>query len=1192
MSRSITKHLALTTALLSGAVQVSAQDTGSVHDDLLRNLKAKTVLEVERVSQFVASHDVPTSGTASGARFELMRVARGHPVYRVTHNLAASLGAGVSGVRLGGWVGTNLEGAGLVVGVWDAETALPGHLEFGSRIRVIDTASSPASHATHVTGTVGASGVREEAMGMAPAVLIDAYDWQNDRVEMAAAGADGLLVSNHSYGTFGGWVQDFRGTGRWTWLGDTGVSQTEDYRYGFYGEEAAAWDAIAFASPNHVIVKSAGNERADRGPTPGTPHDIFTETGWATSTAHRPTDGGPDGYDSILDAGLGKNVLTVGAVEDLTGFFPEPEDVRMTTFSGWGPADDGRVKPDIVANGTSVWSSVAAGPDAYAYSSGTSMAAPIVAGAVALIQEAYMDLYGVPPSAATVRALIIHSAREAGPDVGPDYQFGWGLIDVAAAVAFLREAERLGTLITGTLAPGQSVSYGTELLPQTELSVTLVWTDPPAQERPMALNARVPILVNDLDVRVTGPDGIFLPFRLDPDNPRAAATRGRNDVDTVERVNERPLQGGSYDIHVSLAASALGSQRFTLLIGPASSGGTAGSTVSGRLMLAGHPAGGVKVVAAGKEAISAADGTFHLPSLPSGSVSVVPEPGFGFQPESITLELPTTEWVEFTASSLLRADGVQLFSSPNLLREGEWESRQEVTSTAAGGVYGLEVFLASEIDLNGATVSLDYEFGSLAQSYVGSQASRFLALHSGWRATPVSAGRFVKRVPLFWQSPDAAPQAIDVPFLVYDAGDRLVGADTLRWQLTREDDMAPIIYTRIDVAGRGLALPGREIIIRADVLDGSSLAAVGARMIDRDSGNFLAYATLHDDGVWARHGDALAGDRLYSTVFSTALEADLRVDLEAEDVRGNKVVQPGAWHISSRPFVPVHRYLLLTWSQTDVDTDAHRRALQEAGIEHDYWEFDVRGQLPDSLLSHYDGILWSWHNRLLDRPPDRSLFAEALNRKVPMALLGIRIDPDNWLAPLVGITRTGSVWVDRAEGAPDDSVFFGTATSIQPGLVPTWQGGSPALLFDGHVIGARSGSTLISGLSPLLLPEESRPEFLRKTLYAITGDQSLSTPSTSIEPSAPPATFGLRIPYPNPASTAALLGFNLALPGPVRLDAYDVLGRKVASIWDGYLDVGAHEHTWDLEHLPAGVYFVVLSAGGQTETTHLVVTRE
>jgi hypothetical protein len=589
---------------------------------------------------------------------------------------------------------------------------------------------------------------------------------------------------------------------------------------------------------------------------------------------------------------------------------------------------------------------------------------------------------------------------------------------------------------------------------------------------------------------------------------------------------------------------------------------------------------------------SAEDGTFHLPGIPAGTVDITPEAGFGFVPESVTVQVPTADWVEFSAPSLVAADGVQLFSTANLMRAGEWEARQDVTSTAAGGVYGLNVFLSSSIDLSGARVSLDFDTGSLARSYVGTRATQFLALDPSWRATPVSPGRFVKRVPLVWQAADASPQTIEVPFLVYDTADRLVGADTLRWDLEREDDVAPIIYPRIEVAGRGLVLPGREIIIRGDVLDGSALARVGARLIDRDSGNFISYVTLYDDGVSARHGDVLAGDRLYSTVFSTRVEADMRVDLEAEDASGNTVVQTGAWHISSRPFEPEHRYLLLTWSQPETGTDAHRAALQEAGIDHDYWEFDVRGQFPDTLLADYEGIVWSWHDRLLDRAEDRSLFQAALYANVPIALLGIRIDPDNWLDPLTGITRTGSVWIDRAEGASEDSVFAGTSTDVTPGLVPTWQGGSGALLFDGHVIGARSGSTMITGLSPLLLPESSRADYLRKTLYAITGDTRLSTPATSSDSASPSATFDLNRPYPNPASTESLIGFSLDSPGPVRLDAYDVLGRKVATLLNEYLVAGEHRKTWELAELPAGVYFVTLTAGGMNATTRLLVTRE
>ena len=57
------------------------------------------------------------------------------------------------------------------------------------------------------------------------------------------------------------------------------------------------------------------------------------------------------GYDCLPQEQTAKNTLVVGAVNDITDDPYNSVDVTMTTFSSWGPTDDGRVKPDVVANG-------------------------------------------------------------------------------------------------------------------------------------------------------------------------------------------------------------------------------------------------------------------------------------------------------------------------------------------------------------------------------------------------------------------------------------------------------------------------------------------------------------------------------------------------------------------------------------------------------------------------------------------------------------------------------------------------------------------------------------------------------------------------------------------------------------------------------------------------------------------------
>ncbi len=102
--------------------------------------------------------------------------------------------------------------------------------------------------------------------------------------------------------------------------------------------------------------------------------------------------------------------MTVGAVNDIPGGYTGPGDVVQTGFSSWGPADDGRIKPDIVANGATLWSTGANADDHYRNSSGTSMSSPNAAGSANLLRGQFQTLNGAPPRSATLKALFIYTA--------------------------------------------------------------------------------------------------------------------------------------------------------------------------------------------------------------------------------------------------------------------------------------------------------------------------------------------------------------------------------------------------------------------------------------------------------------------------------------------------------------------------------------------------------------------------------------------------------------------------------------------------------------------------------------------------------------------------------------------------------------------------------------------------------------
>jgi len=374
---------------------------------------------------------------ADGRIMELMRFEMGQPVYYTTFNAGGAILINTDKVYPGGLAGFSLTGSGQRLGIWDGGKVRATHQEFtnagGSRVTQRDGASSLSDHATHVAGTLIAGGVDAAARGMSFEAMLDAYDWNNDNAEMAAAAAAGLKVSQHSYGYLTGWNYS---EGDWYWHGNVNISETEDHYFGFYCDEARMWDEIAHNAPSYLIVKSAGNYRG-RGPAPGTRHYVRIGGSWVESTATRDINGGADGYDCISRNGTAKNILAVGAIY---------EDRSMTSFSAWGPTDDGRVKPDLVAKGFGVTSSLAGSDSDYANYNGTSMAGPMVSGSVGLLLQHQEDLHpGISLQAATIKALLLHTADDmvSGAE-GPDYRFGWGLMDTQKAVALMTDNTAAG----------------------------------------------------------------------------------------------------------------------------------------------------------------------------------------------------------------------------------------------------------------------------------------------------------------------------------------------------------------------------------------------------------------------------------------------------------------------------------------------------------------------------------------------------------------------------------------------------------------------------------------------------------------------------------------------------------------------------------------------------------------------------
>jgi len=530
-----------------------------------------------RYRELLAATDGPQGALNRDTSLMLVGTERGRPLFLQTLNLVAAQTVGTDRLWPGGATGLDLDGTNAAgeLAVWDAGAVLTSHQEFGGRAVVRDGAPSVHYHATHVGGTMAAAGVDPLAHGMSSAAWLDSYDWTDDETEMAAAAAQGLLISNHSYSFVAGWYYNST-QAAWYWYGDVAVSQTEDPGFGIYSSYSQEWDQTAHDAPYYLIVCAAGNDRSNYGPGPGGLH-YYWDPGlndWAQSTTTREQDGGTDGFDCIPYRGTCKNILTVGAILDVPGGWTQPADVVMSTFSSWGPTDDGRIKPDLVANGVGLYSCGTASNTAYASYSGTSMATPNASGSLHLLAQQWRDVHaGQTARSATIKAVAIHTASEAGASPGPDYAYGWGLLDAEAAGMLIAGDLAFPSRVTeATLAQGEADTLVLWSNGAGPVTATLVWNDPAGPAQPWTLNPTQLVLVNDLDLRLERvSDGqTTLPWTLNPASPGSWAARGDNVRDNVEKAETAATQAGAYRIIVRHKGTLSGgSQAYSLVAGSA-----------------------------------------------------------------------------------------------------------------------------------------------------------------------------------------------------------------------------------------------------------------------------------------------------------------------------------------------------------------------------------------------------------------------------------------------------------------------------------------------------------------------------------------------------------------------------------------------------------------------------------------------
>lgn len=539
-------------------------------DALALRLKAKFLAgRGAAYNQILKSTDPAQMALNASEDMELIYVDEGgRPHYYKTTNSTAAKTISTNLVFPGGSGGYSLTGSGTTLGklaIWDAGGVLTTHQEFDGRVTQMDSPSGTHYHATHVAGTMVAGGFVPNAKGMSFEANLAAYDWSSDESEMASAASSGLNVSNHSYGYVTGWDQN----GDWYWYGNLSISTTEDYSFGFYDSHTRDWDAIAYDAPYYTIVVSAGNDRNDNGPGAGNYH-YHWNGGWVWDNDTHDVDGGTDRYDCLGSPHTAKNPIIVGAVNDIYSGYSDPSDVVITSFSSIGPTDDGRIKPDLVANGQGLYSTYNTGDNQYVTLSGTSMSAPNLSGSVNLLVRHYEETHSsTTPLSSSIKAVVIQTADEAGDYTGPDYKHGWGLMNTLKAADLIAEDEsgpiriHEDYLASGTGDTDTLFFYSTGTEP---LRLTLAWTDPEGTPPSPSLNPTTPMLVNDLDLRViysAGPT-THSPWILDPSNPANAATTGDNTRDNVEQVYIASPAAGEYMAVVSHKGTLSSNQWFSL----------------------------------------------------------------------------------------------------------------------------------------------------------------------------------------------------------------------------------------------------------------------------------------------------------------------------------------------------------------------------------------------------------------------------------------------------------------------------------------------------------------------------------------------------------------------------------------------------------------------------------------------------
>lgn len=385
--------------------------------------------------------------------------------------------------------GRKYDGSGISVQVRD-DGILGPHIDYHGRLINDYTQAIGGDHSDGVAGIfTGAGNLNPRFRGMATGSDLFNTDYQADFLDITLDLhlSENVLVTNSSYSN---------GCN----AGYTNITKIVDQQM--------------FDNPTYMHVFSAGNSNNND-------CEYGAGSQWGNITG---------GHKQ------GKNVIATANL-DTQG--------NLVSSSSRGPAADGRIKPDISAHGAGHMST---GTDnTYDPFGGTSAASPGIAGVFTMLHSAYQQLNNNETAeAALIKACLLNSANDIG-NQGPDFKYGWGLVNALRAARILEENRYLSAEIEQAETNTHTIEIPANVA---QAKIMIYWAD-----RDAAVNLNK-ALVNNLDASMTDSSGeTYYPWILDPTpDPtilNLPATTGIDDLNNVEQVSLFNPEADTYTFNIA-----------------------------------------------------------------------------------------------------------------------------------------------------------------------------------------------------------------------------------------------------------------------------------------------------------------------------------------------------------------------------------------------------------------------------------------------------------------------------------------------------------------------------------------------------------------------------------------------------------------------------------------------------------------